>query len=77
MCSLLYVLPVWGRTILPMLEIGKPSENTAVEILTVFMNAASSCWSPSSPAPSRALSRDPAAHGGSAQAPRISKRSGT
>jgi two-component system sensor histidine kinase PilS (NtrC family) len=39
LCSLLYVLPVWGRTILPMLEIGKPSENTAVEILTVFMNA--------------------------------------
>jgi two-component system, NtrC family, sensor histidine kinase PilS len=39
MCSLLYILPVWGRTILPMLEIGAPSENTAVEILTVFMNA--------------------------------------
>ncbi len=39
MCSLLYVLPVWGRTILPMLEIGTPSENTAVELLTVFMNA--------------------------------------
>lgn len=39
MCSLLYVLPVWGRTILPMLEIGRPSENAAVEILTVFMNA--------------------------------------
>jgi two-component system sensor histidine kinase PilS (NtrC family) len=34
MCSLLYVLPVLGRTIL-----GTPSENTAVEILTVFMNA--------------------------------------
>jgi len=39
MCSLLYVLPVLGRTILPMLEVGAPSENTAVEILTVFMNA--------------------------------------
>lgn len=39
MCSVLYVLPVWGRTILPMLETGAASENTAVEILTVFMNA--------------------------------------
>lgn len=39
MCSLLYVLPVLGRTILPMLEVGAPSGNTAVEILTVFMNA--------------------------------------
>jgi two-component system sensor histidine kinase PilS (NtrC family) len=39
MCSLLYILPVLGRTILPMLEVGAPSENTAVEILTVFMNA--------------------------------------
>jgi two-component system sensor histidine kinase PilS (NtrC family) len=39
MGSLLYVLPVLGRTILPMLEVGAPSENTAVEILTVFMNA--------------------------------------
>jgi len=39
MCSLLYVFPVWGRTILPMLETGTASENTAVEILTVFMNS--------------------------------------
>jgi two-component system, NtrC family, sensor histidine kinase PilS len=39
MCSLLYVLPVFGRTVLPFLEIGTPGENTAVEILTVFMNA--------------------------------------
>lgn len=39
MASLLYVLPVLGRTILPMLEVGAPSENTAVEILTVFVNA--------------------------------------
>jgi len=39
MCSLLYVFPVWGRTILPMLETGAASDNTAVEILTVFMNA--------------------------------------
>jgi two-component system sensor histidine kinase PilS (NtrC family) len=39
MCSLLYVFPVLGRTILPFLEIGTPGENTTVEILTVFMNA--------------------------------------
>jgi two-component system sensor histidine kinase PilS (NtrC family) len=39
MASLLYVLPVLGRTILPMLEVGAPSENAAVEILTVFVNA--------------------------------------
>jgi PAS domain-containing protein len=39
MCSFLYVLPVLGRTILPMLAVGAPSENTALEILTVFMNA--------------------------------------
>jgi two-component system sensor histidine kinase PilS (NtrC family) len=38
-CSLLYVLPVLGRTIVPMLKVGAPSENTALEILTVFMNA--------------------------------------
>lgn len=38
-CSLLYVLPVLGRTILPVLDIGIPGENTTVEILTVFMNA--------------------------------------
>ena len=38
-CSLLYVLPVLGRTILPMLAVGAPSENTALELLTVFMNA--------------------------------------
>ncbi len=38
-CSLLYVLPVLARTILPMLEMGAPSENTALELLTVFMNA--------------------------------------
>jgi two-component system sensor histidine kinase PilS (NtrC family) len=39
MASLLYVLPVLVRTILPMLEVGAPSENSAVEILTVFVNA--------------------------------------
>ena len=39
MCSLLYVLPVLGRTVLPFLEIGTPGENATVEILTVFMNA--------------------------------------
>jgi len=38
-CSLLYVLPVLGRTIVPMFKVGGPSENTALEILTVFMNA--------------------------------------
>jgi two-component system sensor histidine kinase PilS (NtrC family) len=38
-CSLLYVLPVLARTILPMLEVGAPSENTALEILTVLTNA--------------------------------------
>jgi len=38
-CSLLYVLPVLGRTIVPMLKVGAPSDNTALEILTVFMNA--------------------------------------
>ncbi|MGH7412587.1 MAG: PAS domain S-box protein, partial [Candidatus Rokuibacteriota bacterium] len=38
-CSLLYVLPVLGRTIVPMLKVGAPTENTALEILTVFMNA--------------------------------------
>ncbi len=38
-CSLLYVLPVLGRTIVPMLKVGAPSPNTALEILTVFMNA--------------------------------------
>jgi two-component system sensor histidine kinase PilS (NtrC family) len=39
LCSLLYVLPVLGRTIVPMLKVGAPSENTALELLTVFMNA--------------------------------------
>ncbi len=39
LCSLLYVLPVLGRTIVPMWKVGAPSENTALEILTVFMNA--------------------------------------
>ncbi len=39
LCSLLYVLPVLGRTIVPMWRVGAPSENTALEILTVFMNA--------------------------------------
>ncbi len=39
MSSLLYVLPVLWRTILPMLQTGAPSDSTAVEILTVFMNA--------------------------------------
>ena len=39
MCSLLYVLPVLGRTVLPFLEIRTPGENATVEILTVFMNA--------------------------------------
>jgi two-component system sensor histidine kinase PilS (NtrC family) len=39
MASLLYVLPVLSRTILPMLEVGAPSENAAVEVLTVFVNA--------------------------------------
>ncbi|MGH7396368.1 MAG: ATP-binding protein, partial [Candidatus Rokuibacteriota bacterium] len=38
-CSLLYVLPVLGRTVVPMLKVGAPSENTALEILTVFINA--------------------------------------
>lgn len=38
-CSLLYVLPVLGRTIVPMFKVGAPSDNTALEILTVFMNA--------------------------------------
>jgi two-component system, NtrC family, sensor histidine kinase PilS len=39
MSSLLYVLPVVWRTILPMLRAGEPSDSTAVEILTVFLNA--------------------------------------
>jgi two-component system sensor histidine kinase PilS (NtrC family) len=39
LCSLLYVLPVLGRTVVPMLKVGAPSENTALELLTVFMNA--------------------------------------
>ena len=39
LCSVLYVLPVLGRTIVPMLKVGAPSENAALEILTVFMNA--------------------------------------
>ena len=38
-CSLLYVLPVLSRTVLPMLKIGAPSETSALELLTVFMNA--------------------------------------
>lgn len=38
-CSVLYVLPVLGRTIVPMLRVGAPTENTALEILTLFMNA--------------------------------------
>lgn len=38
-CSVLYVFPVLGRTVVPMLRVGAPTENTGLEILTVFMNA--------------------------------------
>jgi len=38
--SLLYLGIVLGRTILPFLQSGEPTETTAVEILTVFLNGA-------------------------------------
>lgn len=36
--SLLYLGVVWGDTILPHLHFGEPTETTALEVLTVFLN---------------------------------------
>jgi two-component system sensor histidine kinase PilS (NtrC family) len=38
LASLLYMAVVWSGTILPVLQLGEPTESTALEVLTVFLN---------------------------------------
>jgi two-component system sensor histidine kinase PilS (NtrC family) len=38
LANLLYMAVVWSGTILPFLQLGEPTESTALEVLTVFLN---------------------------------------